>query len=363
MAMFEPDAGQEAPSAPTEHDTPHTIVEKEILRDFGVWGGTTLFPSNDGIDTAQNNNTNASSYTTGVMEPVAPMQQQHQSVHNDQQQQSNPLHHQAPLSTAIPQYANNISTAYDAPNGGGMTTNIVPTHTISTALPATNTVLTGNNPQPEAKLGMVYMDTQATATAAAAAAAMISGGSNREITSLDTTLKSASLSVAHPSPTGVAQSAASYSNSHQVPPMNTPQNVPHSNGVLAQQQLKQETMLPGGEGVSVPSGTRVQVPQDRARQLVDQFATLASRLGIDLPNSVLQSLTSAATKNDPTLLSNPPCEPQTNGTVAGTVAATSTTARSAKGVTKSTICSKSGKISSIAESIIRFDYTHRVVNM
>ena len=115
----------------------------------------------------------------------------------------------------------------------------------------------------------------------------------------------------------------------------------------------------GGEGDSVPSGTRVQVPQDRARQLVDQFATLASRLGIDLPNSVLQSLTSAATKNDPTLLSNPPCEPQTNGTVAGAVAATSTTARS----TKSTICSKSGKISSIAKSMIRFDYTHRVVNM
>lgn len=42
-------------------------------------------------------------------------------------------------------------------------------------------------------------------------------------------------------------------------------------------------------------------PQARARQLVDQFATLASRLGIDLPDTVLQSLTSAAARNDPTL--------------------------------------------------------------
>eukprot|EP00429_Kryptoperidinium_foliaceum_P000891 CAMPEP_0176022424 /NCGR_PEP_ID=MMETSP0120_2-20121206/10915_1 /TAXON_ID=160619 /ORGANISM="Kryptoperidinium foliaceum, Strain CCMP 1326" /LENGTH=567 /DNA_ID=CAMNT_0017355563 /DNA_START=85 /DNA_END=1788 /DNA_ORIENTATION=+ len=38
---------------------------------------------------------------------------------------------------------------------------------------------------------------------------------------------------------------------------------------------------------------------DRTKQLVDQFATLASRLGIELPNNVLQSLTAAAAKNDP----------------------------------------------------------------
>jgi hypothetical protein len=41
--------------------------------------------------------------------------------------------------------------------------------------------------------------------------------------------------------------------------------------------------------------------QDRAKLLVDQFATLASRLGIELPNNVLQSLTAAAAKNDPEL--------------------------------------------------------------
>jgi hypothetical protein len=43
------------------------------------------------------------------------------------------------------------------------------------------------------------------------------------------------------------------------------------------------------------------VPHNRARQLVDQFATMASRLGIELPNHVLQQLTTAAAKNDPAL--------------------------------------------------------------
>jgi hypothetical protein len=41
------------------------------------------------------------------------------------------------------------------------------------------------------------------------------------------------------------------------------------------------------------------VSHERAKQLVDQFATLASRLGITLPPTVLQSLTTAASKNDP----------------------------------------------------------------
>ncbi len=48
------------------------------------------------------------------------------------------------------------------------------------------------------------------------------------------------------------------------------------------------------------------VPEDRAKQLVDQFATLASRLGIELPNHVLQSLTAAAAKNDPQITSSNP---------------------------------------------------------
>lgn len=41
------------------------------------------------------------------------------------------------------------------------------------------------------------------------------------------------------------------------------------------------------------------VSQERAKQLVDQFATLASRLGIELPNQVLQQLTTAAASNEP----------------------------------------------------------------
>jgi hypothetical protein len=39
------------------------------------------------------------------------------------------------------------------------------------------------------------------------------------------------------------------------------------------------------------------VSQERAKQLVDQFATLASRLGIELPNQILQQLTTAAVEN------------------------------------------------------------------
>lgn len=45
---------------------------------------------------------------------------------------------------------------------------------------------------------------------------------------------------------------------------------------------------------------------DRAKQLVDQFATLAARLGIELPRNVLQSLTASAAKNDPLLNSSAP---------------------------------------------------------
>jgi hypothetical protein len=41
------------------------------------------------------------------------------------------------------------------------------------------------------------------------------------------------------------------------------------------------------------------VSDERAKQLVSQFATLASRLGIDLPSNVLQSLTRQAALNEP----------------------------------------------------------------
>jgi hypothetical protein len=52
--------------------------------------------------------------------------------------------------------------------------------------------------------------------------------------------------------------------------------------------------------LSIDTSITAAAPQDhRAKQLVDQFATLASRLGIELPTNVLQSLTAAAAKNDP----------------------------------------------------------------
>ena len=49
----------------------------------------------------------------------------------------------------------------------------------------------------------------------------------------------------------------------------------------------------GGQPLSNPNHT----PQDPSNKLVSQFTTLASRLGIDLPSSVLQSLTAAAAAN------------------------------------------------------------------
>ena len=67
--------------------------------------------------------------------------------------------------------------------------------------------------------------------------------------------------------------------------------------------------------------THPPVPHERAKQLVDQFATLASRLGIDLPTNVLQSLTAAAARNNPELpavverkqpTASPPLQPKMN---------------------------------------------------
>jgi hypothetical protein len=54
------------------------------------------------------------------------------------------------------------------------------------------------------------------------------------------------------------------------------------------------------------------VSRERAKQLVDQFATLASRLGIELPNQVLQQLTTAAASNDPTITAPLPDTVNTN---------------------------------------------------
>ena len=310
-----------APSMPTEHDTPHTIVEKEILRDFGV-DGTTLFhdPAQSppeatpaATDTPQydsghtNPQNGSASYTTEVLPPQVPpipqQQQQQQPIHQQQQlhhhQQAAPLHHQAPPpSSAVPQYAHNGSTpAYTVPSGGGITN--------ASAVPPPTT---SNPPHPQSVGMPVYMDTQATATAAAAAAAMLGNNGSIKVQ------PSASIpGVASPNTTRKAASRGAFPNSN--PPLTAPMGVsaapnPQSaaaNGIVTQQQRGSNKR------------PRVEVPEERARQLVDQFATLASRLGIDLPNSVLQSLTSAAAKNDPTLLNEPP------QTTTGTTSAIDTT--------------------------------------
>lgn len=298
MAMFDSTPTITPPSLPSEHDTPHTIAEKEILRDFGV-GGTTLFhppaaaeapPAEytNGHHTQHPPNGNASSYSTGVSpQQVTPLQQQQQQPMHHHPPQTAPLHHQAPTQ----QYANNGSATYAVP----------------AAQSATTPMGVASNPP------AVYMDTQATATAAAAAAAMLSGGNNGGMKVQSTATIPG---IASPNTTQKAASLGSYPTSTTNP---HPQSV-HSapNGIQA----------PPLHPASKP---RIQVPEDRARQLVDQFATLASRLGIDLPDSVLQSLTSAAAKNDPTLLSNPPrAQPPTAGSSAAATATTNATLNSGK---------------------------------
>eukprot|EP00531_Pseudo-nitzschia_arenysensis_P014953 CAMPEP_0116154284 /NCGR_PEP_ID=MMETSP0329-20121206/21700_1 /TAXON_ID=697910 /ORGANISM="Pseudo-nitzschia arenysensis, Strain B593" /LENGTH=674 /DNA_ID=CAMNT_0003651257 /DNA_START=91 /DNA_END=2115 /DNA_ORIENTATION=+ len=311
-----------AQSLPTEHDTPHTIVEKEILRDFGVGSGTSLFqdPAQSSPDSAplpaptdtphydsshMNPQNGSSSYATGVLPPQVPPQQQHQQHQQQQQQQpihqhqqpmhrpqGAPLHHQAPPpASAVPQYAHNGSTPNYAVPSGVTNASAVPQPTTS-------------NPQHPQSVGMpVYMDTQATATAAAAAAAMLGNNGNIKVQS------SQSLpALASPNTTRKAASLGGYSSSN--PGLTSAAS---SNGIPQQ---------------PITSNKRPRVPEQRARQLVDQFATLASRLGIDLPNSVLQSLTSAAAKNDPTLLNDTSATGATSATAASantTTTATSTT--------------------------------------
>jgi hypothetical protein len=55
---------------------------------------------------------------------------------------------------------------------------------------------------------------------------------------------------------------------------------------------------PRPAALSIEPPPAVPVSHERAKQLVEQFATLAARLGIDLPSNVLQSLTSQASKNN-----------------------------------------------------------------
>lgn len=203
-------------------------------------------------------------------------------------------------------------------------------------------------------MGVVYMDTQATATAAAAAAFMLSNNGGIKLQSNATIPVPVVAAAARPP----ANAVAPYSNTALptvITQIRTEAVASNSglsviNGVLTQQQQnqqqqQQQTQSATNKGSNnsnkaaasaVPSsgGLRVQVTMENgARKLVDQFATLASRLGIDLPDSVLQSLTSAAAKNDPTLLMNnqAPNDAQTNkgiaavaATLASTINATAT---------------------------------------
>jgi hypothetical protein len=231
----------------TEHDTAHTIVEKEILRDFGVDGGGGFFSSTATMNVSSSDQVSAPvHHHPQNLSQQNPIQNyhlpQHQLAHSSQQQQQQEQYQY--------QYQPQFSSTEFVPTGVNSSTNI----------PSTTT-------------SMVYTDPQATATAAAAAAAMLSRGGNKLASSSTT---STTVPFTH----------------HPLPQHPSDNDNNNSNNNNESQQ-----------GI-------VSVPQDRARQLVDQFATLASRLGIDLPDSVLQSLTSAAAKKDPSLLLNNSQKPE-----------------------------------------------------
>ena len=234
-------ATSDLPCLPTtdEHDdTAHTIVEKEILRDFGVDGGGGFFSSTATMNVSSSNQVFAPApahHHPQNLPQHHPIQNYHSSQQQQQQQQQQEYQYQ-------PQQ---FSSTEFVPTGVNSSTNI-----------------------PSTTASMVYTDSQATATAAAAAAAMLPRGSNKLASS--STISTTVPFTHHPLP------------QH---PSDNNNNDNNNNSNNESQQ-----------------GIVSAVPQDRARQLVDQFATLASRLGIDLPDSVLQSLTSAAAKNDPSLL-------------------------------------------------------------
>ena len=82
--------------------------------------------------------------------------------------------------------------------------------------------------------------------------------------------------------------------SQQVPTLHVPSIVAPP---IAATSVSSGSFAPNGGRAPVPAPSSQQinqVPQERLNQLVSQFTTLASRLGIELPSNVLQSLTSAA---------------------------------------------------------------------
>ena len=353
MSSFEPSSAMghhhTVLSAPTEHDTPHTIVEKEILRDFGVgqeFVGKALFespPPEASSSTPATDNTHYSNVASLHQQQQQPYH--HQQQEQQQEQSNHPLHHQQVQSSSRiqPQYASNSASAtYNTIPTSGMSNNSAP--------PATARQDSQGQGQAPNQMGMVYMDTQATATAAAAAAAMLSNNGGIKLQS----------NAGIPVPAVTAASTARPPSNASSPYSNT---IPHirteavaSNsgpsvisGVLTQQQRNQQqqtqtqtaTNKGSDKSTAASTGLRVQVTMENgARKLVDQFATLASRLGIDLPDSVLQSLTSAAAKNDPTLLMNN--EAQTNKVISTAAATLATTIHATTTKTKPSL--NSGKI-------------------
>ena len=98
--------------------------------------------------------------------------------------------------------------------------------------------------------------------------------------------------------------------SHQVAPPHPPQvsQVVQASSTAAptyDSNTKSPPALATSQSNEASNSVQTPVSMDRAKQLVSQFATLASRLGIDLPSNVLQSLTASAAMNGSSIPSAP----------------------------------------------------------
>eukprot|EP00980_Cylindrotheca_fusiformis_P028559 scaffold22610_cov115-Cylindrotheca_fusiformis.AAC.12 len=111
--------------------------------------------------------------------------------------------------------------------------------------------------------------------------------------------------VANPIPVQSLSFANSETSQHAPAPL-APQRVgpnadPSSLSPSARAPLIQPKPMHYAESSTPTLSIEQPVSHERAKKLVDQFATLASRLGIELPKQVLQQLSTAAALNDPSV--------------------------------------------------------------
>lgn len=264
-----------------EHDTPHTIVEKEILRDFGVGVGS-LCPSTNGSSFGQFSTAPLPDAIRTASTAPTPSARACSQICSEKNITNN---HPHKLSHFVQQY----NTVYQQQQGNKQGANHSQHQRLcSDSPPLSSTTIN--------QLGTNFNNTQQVIPARgntpqnkSSTMTVIEQPHHPELL-MDCTESQASTSTAVAASANNISSEFLYSSSTSTKPF--PRSLPpHSERII-------------NSSTSSGNSQIGSVPQDRARQLVDQFATLASRLGIDLPDSVLQSLTSAAAKKEEKMVAN-----------------------------------------------------------